>query len=130
MVIGALWRSENVQSKAALTIHPSPVCPGPKLVSSRVLKPTVITQMAAAPGCRVIFLGGGVVMAVREKHWSRLSGFPIFFRCNVVIHCVNSLFVFQPRGDHKLTNMHWAIFAFCWSVCGCNCFARREPQMS
>lgn len=69
-------------------------------------------------------------MAVKEKPRSRLSGFPIFFRCNVVIHFVNSPFVLQPRGDHKLKTMHWSIFAFCWSVCGCNCFALSEPQMS
>jgi hypothetical protein len=69
-------------------------------------------------------------MAVKETHFSSLSGHPIFFGCNIVTHFVNSLFVFQPRGDHKLKNTHWSIFAFCWSVCGSNCFTLREPQMS
>lgn len=78
----------------------------------------------------LIFLGACVVMAVKEKQPSRLSGFLIFSRCNVVIHSAHSLFVFQPRGDHKLKSTHQSIFAFCCSVCGSNCFTLSEPQMS
>lgn len=69
-------------------------------------------------------------MAVKENTPSGLSGFPISFRCNVVIHFVNSPFVFKHRRDHKLKNTHQSIFAFCLSVCGSNCFTLSEPQMS
>lgn len=51
-------------------------------------------------------------MAVKDKRRGGLSCFLIIFRCYVVIHFVNSLFVFKPRGDHKLKNVLLVYFCF------------------
>lgn len=61
-------------------------------------------------------------MAVKDKHRGGLSCFLIIFRCNVVIHFVSSLFLFNPEETTNWKIQMQSISAFCWSVCGNNRF--------